>query len=128
MTNQAEMQDLLRSLEHTGEGHGHPNTLCARAAVALRKLLDDRERLAWLIEAPGQRYLGVRRLSGWHEFVWTQEHDKALQFKSEEQADMMMTALRDIKRELFGFDVTLGPARATEHSWLAPESVTTEEP
>ena len=116
--NNVEMQELLKALQYTGEGRGHPNTLCARAAIALRKLLDERERLAWLVEAPGQHYLGVRKLSSRHDFIWTQDHNKALQFKSEEQADLMMTALRDLDRTLFGFDVTLGPARAVEHGWL----------
>ena len=114
----AEMQELLKSLEYTGEGNGHPNTLCARAASAIGELLDERRRLAWLIEAPGQRYLSVRKLSCRHDFIWTQDPNKALQFKSEEQADLMMTALRDMDRTLFGFDATLGPARAVEHSWF----------
>lgn len=114
----AEMQELLKSLEYTGEGSGHPNTLCARAAVAIRQLVNECNRWAWLIEAPGQRYLAVRKLSGLHDFTWTQDHNKALQFKSEEQADLMMYALRDMNRALFGFDVTLGPARAIEHAWM----------
>lgn len=72
----------------------------------------------WLIEAPGQRYLSVRRLTGRHSFTWTTDHNAALQFKSQEQADLMMQALRDMDRTLFGFDETLGPARATEHGWI----------
>jgi hypothetical protein len=113
-----EIQDLLKSLDYTAEGSGHPNTLCARAAVTIRKLIDERDRLVWLIEAPGQRYLSVREMACRHDFIWTQDHNKALQFKSGKQADLMMSALRDMDRTLFGFDVTLGPARATEHSWL----------
>jgi hypothetical protein len=72
----------------------------------------------WLIEAPGQQYLGVRKLTGRHDFVWTRDHNTALHFKSEEQADLMMNALRDLDRKLFGFDETLGPTRMTEHGWI----------
>jgi hypothetical protein len=46
-------------------------------------MMDD---FRWLIEAPGQRDLGVRKLAV-HEFRLTQDHDNALYFKSQEQAD-----------------------------------------
>jgi hypothetical protein len=72
----------------------------------------------WLIEAPGPRYLGVRELTSRHDFIWTSDHDKALRFETQEQADLMMNALRCLDRKLFGFDETLEPARATEHGWM----------
>jgi hypothetical protein len=75
----------------------------------------------WLIEAPGQRYLAVRKLAV-HEFHWTQDHNKALYFKSQEQADLTMMALRDLMPSLFGFAVTLGDARAAEHAWERPRA------
>lgn len=74
----------------------------------------------WLIEAPGPRYLGVRKLSSRHDFVWTAQHDLAIQFASQEQADLTMMALRDLNRELFGFEATLGPAQPVEHGWMDP--------
>jgi hypothetical protein len=51
-----------------------------------------------------------------------QDPNKALQFKTQEQADAMATALRDQHRELFAFDATLKPARATEHIWMTREA------
>lgn len=87
----------------------------------------------WLIEAPGQRYLAVQRLSMSDNFIWTTDHDKALAFRSEAQADAMMMAVRQMDREidslrnhgklswgtLFAFETTLGNAKATEHGWIA---------
>lgn len=86
----------------------------------------------WLIEAPGQRYLAVQRLSGSDSFEWTGDHDKALKFCSSEQADALMMAVRQMDREadslqshgklswgkLFAFEPTLGNARAVEHAWM----------
>ncbi len=72
----------------------------------------------WLIEAPGQRYLAARKL-GNHEFHWTQDHDKAIAFRSEAQADMTMMAIRDLAPSLFDFERTLGNAKAVEHAWMA---------
>lgn len=88
----------------------------------------------WLIEAPGPRYLAVQRLTGSSSFEWTADHDKALAFRSEAQADDMLTALRQMDRdfdshknhgklswgELFAFEPTLGNAKAVEHGWIAP--------
>lgn len=87
----------------------------------------------WLIEAPGQHYLASRKL-GCHEFYWTQDHNAALAFRSEEQADALMMAVRQMDREidqhrgspfaasLFGFEGSLGSAKAIEHGWMdSPE-------
>lgn len=71
----------------------------------------------WLIEAPGQRYLAARKL-GNHEFHWTQDHDKAIAFRDEAQADMTMMAIRDLAPALFDFERTLGNAKAVEHGWM----------
>jgi hypothetical protein len=73
----------------------------------------------WLIEAPGQRYLAARKLAV-YEFYWTQDHDKALCFKSQEQADLTMMAIRDLIPSLFGFAATIGEARPVEHAWIGP--------
>lgn len=72
---------------------------------------------AWLIEAPGQRYLGTRRL-GRDEFFWTQDHHAATRFMSEAQADGVMMAVREANPDLFAFARNIGDARPTEHAWL----------
>ena len=79
----------------------------------------------WLIEAPGQRYLACRRL-GCDEFFWTADHNEALAFRCEKQADGAMMAIRQMDRTingfdkgLFAFEVTIGDAKAVEHGWLA---------
>lgn len=80
----------------------------------------------WLIEAPGQRYLAVQRLTTSDNFEWTTDHNRALAFRSEEQADAVMMAVRQMDRQicgsdkhrLFGFEATLGNAWAREHGWV----------
>lgn len=77
----------------------------------------------WLIEAPGTRYLAVQRLSMSDNFEWTSDHDKALAFRSKEQADALMMAVRQMDRmyasgSLFAFEATLGNATAVEHGWM----------
>ncbi len=91
----------------------------------------ERDDFRWLIEAPGQRYLAVQRLHMSDNFEWTTDHDKAIAFRSEEQADALMMAVRQMDRELcnvrtgvdkhglFSFEATLGNAWAREHGWLA---------
>lgn len=86
----------------------------------------------WLIEAPGQKYLAVQRLSGSDNFEWTSDHNRALAFRSMEQADALMMAVRQMDREmialrnhgalswgeLFAFEPKLGNAKAVEHGWM----------
>lgn len=72
----------------------------------------------WLIEAPGQNYLGARHL-GNYQFFWTRDHHAALAFREETQADMTMMAVRELAPALFDFEKTLGNAKAVEHGWLA---------
>ena len=85
----------------------------------------------WLIEAPGPKYLAVQRLTSSGTFEWTADHNSALAFRSEVQADSMMAALRQMDRlhdsyenngklswgKLFAFEPTLGNAKAVEHGW-----------
>lgn len=87
----------------------------------------------WLIEAPGPRYLAVQRLSGSDNFEWTTDHNRALAFRTKEQADGLMAALRLMDRaltakinhgklswgDLFAFEPKLGNAKAVEHGWIA---------
>lgn len=77
----------------------------------------------WLIEAPGQRYLAVQRISD--DFNWTTDHNEALAFRSQDQADALMMAVRQMDRRingfdrgLFAFEATLGDARPVEHCWM----------
>ena len=72
----------------------------------------------WLIEAPGQRYLAVQRLRMSDSFHWSSDHDQAICFKSEEQADATMMAIRGIAPHLFEFERTIGNAKAFEHGWM----------
>lgn len=86
----------------------------------------------WLIEAPGPKYLAVQRLTSSANFEWTADHNKALAFRSEAQADDMMAALRQMDRllniyenngklswgKLFAFEPTLGNAKAVEHGLM----------
>lgn len=87
----------------------------------------------WLIEAPGPRYLAVQALTGaGASFEWTSDHNRALAFRSQEQADNAMAALRSMDRaltakinhsklswgDLFAFEPSLGNAKAVEHGWM----------
>ena len=85
----------------------------------------------WLIEAPGPKYLAVQPLTSSAGFEWIADHNSALAFRSEAQADDMMAALRQMDRlhdsyenngklswgKLFAFEPTLGNAKAVEHGW-----------
>jgi hypothetical protein len=81
----------------------------------------------WLIEAPGRKYLAIQRLSGSNNFKWTEDHNDALAFRSEEQANALMMAVRQWNEVicggpylgLFGFEVTLGNAKAVEHGFIS---------
>lgn len=87
----------------------------------------------WLIEAPGQKYLAVEHLTASATFKWTHNHNEALAFRTEKQADDMMVALRTMDRlhdsyenngklswgKLFAFEPTLGNAKAVEHAWMS---------
>jgi len=91
--------------------------------AAVRASRDD---FRWLIEAPGPRYLAIQRLHMSDNFEWTADHDKALAFRSQDQADALMMAVRQMDRQingvdkgLFAFEASLGNARAVEHGWMA---------
>jgi hypothetical protein len=100
-----------------GEAAARIEALLSHTA-ALEQRQDD---FRWLIEAPGPRYLGVRHLTGVHtyDFVWVEDHNAALAFKTQEQADLTMMAVRQMNRDLFAFAATLGDARPVEHGWMA---------
>jgi hypothetical protein len=73
----------------------------------------DQEAFAWLIEAPGARYLGTREIGHDPRFFWTTEHSKALRFVSKDAADGAMMAIRALAPELWAFAANLGEARPT---------------
>lgn len=75
---------------------------------------------AWLIEAPGPHYLGVRNLGG-HEFFWTADVNEALRFFSEDQADLTMMAVREARPRLFDFASNLRMSQAVEHGWVTAD-------
>lgn len=77
---------------------------------------------AWVIEAPGQNYLGTREIGHHPEFYWTPDHAKATRFISKAQADGVMMAVRRMKPALWAFAANLGEARPVEHGWLATPS------
>lgn len=74
------------------------------------------EQFAWLIEVSGPHYLAVSKISP-ARFVWTRDHDEAIRFMSRKQADDVMTAIRELRRELFVFPTGEEP-RPVEHAWL----------
>ena len=80
------------------------------------------EEFAWLIEAPGQNYLGTREVGYYPEFFWTDDHTKAIRFFSKEQADGVMMAVRRMEPKLWAFAVNLTDARPTEHGWISAPS------
>lgn len=90
----------------------------AETSNDVRQTNENSNRFAWLIEAPGQQYLSARTRP-WPSFTWTKDHNAALRFQSQEQADSTMEAIRGLEPGLFGFRDTLGPARAVEHGWLS---------
>ena len=73
----------------------------------------------WLIEAPGQKYLAVRRVAPIPFFEWSSDHNKAFAFRSQQQADDMIDALRGLYRDLFAFEPLLGNAKTVEHGWMS---------
>jgi len=73
----------------------------------------------WLIEAPGQQYLTACKIGSSYTFKWTKDHMKAIRFLNEEQADLIMMSVRELDKDLFGFAVTLGDAKAVLHGWLS---------
>jgi hypothetical protein len=75
---------------------------------------------AWLIEAPGARYLAVRQLSSNKpDFTWTMDANKALRFWSKEQADLTAGGVRALQPDLWGFALTLGEAWPREHGFVS---------
>jgi hypothetical protein len=75
---------------------------------------------AWLIEAPGPRYLAVRQISSNKpDFFWATEASKALRFWSNEQADLAAAGIRALNPDLWGFAQTLGEAWPREHGFLS---------
>ncbi len=81
-----DIQDLLRSLDYSGEGQGHPNTLCAQAATALRKFLDAGER-GWLIETAQNTYWDGRQIGD--DACFVRDANEACRFARFEDAEVV---------------------------------------
>lgn len=84
--------------------------------------MNDKTDFRWLIEAHGQKYLAVQRLSMSDNFIWTADHNEALAFRSKDQADALMMAVRQMDRHLqdgvlFAFERHIGNAQPVEHGW-----------
>jgi hypothetical protein len=92
------------------------------SSLARRSLMDEPKFTPgpyWLIEAVGPFYLSVREL-GRYEFFWTRDHDAALRFYSEAQADTAMFAIRELSPGLFAFAGNLEDPRPVAHQWIGP--------
>lgn len=103
----------------------------ADALQAQLKKVQEADDFRWLIEAPGTKYLAVVRFDPSTHFEWTNDANKAIAFRSKEQCDDVLDALRQIDRtlegrenggklswgKLFAFEPTIGNARAVEHGW-----------
>ena len=115
--------------EHTAHPMKHEPTGtnlfdATQADAMVRYMVEGSDDFRWLIEAPGQRYLAVQRLHMSDNFEWTADHNKALAFRTQDQADAMMMAVRQMDRQingfdkgLFSFEASLGNAKAVEHGW-----------
>jgi len=79
--------------------------------------MSEKTEYGWLIEAPGTQYLEAHKMGNGYYFRWTRDHDKAIRFHSEEQADLTMMAIRTLAPKLFDFANTLGMSRPVEHGW-----------
>jgi len=115
--------------EHTAHPMRHEPTGtnlfdATQADAMVRYMVEGSDDFRWLIEAPGPRYLAVQRLQMSDNFEWTVDHNRALAFRTQDQADAMMMAVRQMDRQingfdkgLFAFEASLGNARAVEHGW-----------
>ena len=102
-------------------GEEDKNAIIDRLLARLCAPMVDEGQFAWLIEAPGQRYLGAQTIDHQASFHWTADAQKALRFWSKEQADQTMMAVRRLHPDLWGFALTLGEAWPREHKWLAAQ-------
>jgi hypothetical protein len=115
--------------EHTAHPMKHEPTGtnlfdATQADAMVRYMVEGSDDFRWLIEAPGQRYLAVQRLQMSDNFEWATDHNRALAFRTQDQADAMMMAVRQMDRQmngfdkgLFAFEASLGNAKAVEHGW-----------
>lgn len=75
----------------------------------------------WLIEMQGPSYLSARHLGG-YEFHWDNDANKAIRFINQEQADLVMMAVRQMRPELFPSCLPR-PISAVEHCWVSGEGI-----
>jgi hypothetical protein len=99
-------------------GPSGTNLLDATQVDAMvRHMVEGMPHSAWLIEAPGPRYLAMKQRDGEAVFEWTPNFERSLVFSSGAHASDMISALRQMSPQLFGFERTLGSARAVENTW-----------
>lgn len=79
--------------------------------------MSDQTQFAWLIEAPGPCYLSAHPMGNDYYFRWTDDATKALRFYNEVQADLVMMAIRSLKRDLFVSAYTREP-RPVQHGFV----------
>lgn len=80
-----QVQDLLKSLDYSGEGQGHPNALCARAASAIREFLDAGEH-GWLIETAQSTYWDGKQIGD--DACFVRDANEACRFARFEDAEV----------------------------------------
>ncbi len=85
----------------------------------------------WVIVAPGPRFLAVQHLETSDHFEWAENCGRALVLLSENQAGLLLNALRqldrtidDFERRLFAFEVQLGNAMVKQCE-ITPSSTNT---
>lgn len=117
MATEVEIEELLKSLDYSGEGNGYPNTLCLRAASTLRKLLDEGEH-GWVIETASGEYWNGREVGESPRGAFVRDHNEALRFARQEDAEIVRSWLFGQPGRGIGWSL-----RATQHKWIAATSV-----
>ncbi len=79
-----DVQELLRSLDYSGEGRGVPNSYCAEAAAAIRGLLAAGER-GWLIETARNEYWDGKKIGD--DAMFVRNANEACRFARFEDAE-----------------------------------------
>jgi hypothetical protein len=73
-------------------------------------------KIAYMIEAPGPAYLSVSKCGG-HQFQWTADPNLGIQFVDQEQATLVMMAVRQLVPDLFPVAFIRAPS-AVSHGWV----------
>ena len=71
---------------------------------------------AWLIEAPGRKYLTVRNKGRFY-FYWTDDPYRAIRFVDKYQCEFVASAIKELSPDLFTFEPLPGVVRVVEHGF-----------